>query len=83
MTSADVFSLLILFNEQAIKSSLLALSGPNIPVLIHPHAIQEKKKKKYTYISRCKRDPMLKARISLTKGLSRNYAMHEKSYKWR
>lgn len=45
MTSADVFSLLILFNEQAIKSSLLALSGPNIPVLIHPHAIQEKKKK--------------------------------------
>ena len=45
MTSADVFSLLILFNEQAIKSSLLALSGPNIPELIHPHAIQEKKKK--------------------------------------
>ena len=81
MTSADVFSLLILFNEQAIKSSLLALSGPNIPVLIHPHAIQEKKKK--TYISRCKRDQMLKARISLTKDLSRNYAMHEKSYKWR
>lgn len=46
MTSEDVFSVLILFNEQAIKSSLLALSGPNIAVLIHPHAIQEKKKKK-------------------------------------
>lgn len=74
MTSEDVLSVLILFNEQAIKSSLLALSGPNIAVLIHPHAIQEKKKKS-------KRDPVLKARISLTKDLSRNYAMHKKSYK--
>ena len=50
--SADVFSLLILFNEQAIKSTLLALSGPNITVLIHPHAIQEKKKKIHIYIQR-------------------------------